>query len=397
MINELILYILDILEQKPAFNDFEIKILEDIKIINKEYDELIHSYRQTKKAELINTIIKFEKETALKLIEIYEELTAVKDTKSPKLFANDPEPGFIQSPKLYNDTFKSLITGFDSKLPVLKRRHLNHVGDGKDNKLSYNIPINENTTQDDIDNLFDQLVRVGKNPKHKLYYYALWLYAAKTGSRTFFNVNVSDILKIVYPGKRIQYRHRLDFTEFLEVYSRITIEKIIDKKETIKGNRSKTEWLDKSIWLFTKQGFFYSKITDNNGNIIEAKTIRKFSGELPKDLYNIGYYIPESIFMLDGNQTERINFYLELYRIKNQRYNYPGPLRLKRIELLEKAGLSQTNRINKTKANKLLMNTLMLGYKLNLLTKLPGKLSTEDDVIVEIYLNYPIQKPKQFN
>jgi hypothetical protein len=146
------------------------------------------------------------------------------------------------------------------------------------------------------------------------------------------------------------------------------------------------------VSLFNVTDVTYTRKHDKQGNPINARTIRKIFGELPKDPYKtgIGYYIPETIFQLDGNQGERIAFFIELYRLKGQAYLFPEkPVSKKRFDLIRIAGLQETDKTNKTRANELLLETLKQGFELKLIKSYPAKLPVDDDEIIRIYLPYP--------
>ena len=182
----------------------------------------------------------------------------------------------------------------------------------------------------------------------------------------------------------------------------LRMEKTVDTK-IIKGKKfdKLLEEVD-SINFFNVTHKRYVQKLDKNGNRINARTIFKIYGELPKDPYNIGYYIPETIFLLDGNQGERINLFLDLYRLKNQRFSYPqDPIRIKRFDLIRLARLEATDNSKPSRANELLLETLKLGYELKIIENYPYKLPLNDDDIIEIKLFYPqnstTKLPKQYN
>lgn len=333
--------------------------------------------------------------------EILDAVYRTNNENQLTLFANIPEEGYFQTSKYYMDAFDKMIPLVDEERQRIARNFTPEVRAGKD-RLSFKLDLNDKTTELDIISQVDQLLKVIRNPKHKLYYYALWNFARKRNSREFRGVKVSDIIKIAKPGKTVQYKDKLEFTEFLEAYSMLRMEKTVNTK-IIKGKKH-----DKLIEDVDSINFFnithkrYVTVRDKKGEKINARTLYKIYGELPKDPYNVGYHIPDTIFQLDGNQPERIAFFLELYRLKNQRFNYPDePVRKTRFDLIRLAGLEKTDSQNKTRANEKLLETLELGHNLKIINGYPAKLPLDDNEIIEIYLFYPqnssTKLPKMFN
>ena len=135
-------------------------------------------------------------------------------------------------------------------------------------------------------------------------------------------------------------------------------------------------------------------------SVQKSKVLNRIYGALPADPFNIGAYLPNTIFYLNGNNAKQINLINEIYRRANQkaitRKNEDGvyippdfsktPISYPRLKWIELADLVKTNETNKWRANELLTNTFKMLKELNLIADYPDPLPIKDDEIINIRL-----------
>jgi len=245
------------------------------------------------------------------------------------------------------------------------------------------------------------------NPIQKKYYLALLKIASEKRLPIFHNLKAVEIIKLA-TGKtssQIRQRDRVQLTNALRAWNMIQLKVLKEKNVSTSRRNGKKMKLEESKYIYTKLFNLNEEVVESvtdpeTGQIIEDATIKEISGYLPIDFKMIGAYIPEGIFKLDA-KGNRINLAFSIWRRANQvswskridtqeRYHPPNfkmnPVRWDRKKWIQEADLTHTDSMNKTMANKLLLETFKEFRELGIIQSYPTELSLNDDEKITIYL-----------
>lgn len=361
----------------------------------------------------------------IKILEQAEKKLERSESKQTRLFANDAMPEMLQVAKNYLDSSQdtadiltpekvdNAIKYGDYRIEGFK-----HKGTEKERELGIemlqeiDIDKLKNLPQDEIRNYFaDQFIsfiKVIAEPISKKYYLALWKLAGKRGMPIFSGQKVSDLIKEA-TGKeasQIRQRDRQLATKCLLAWNRIQLKILTGstKKSYMKGG--KRQWKVEKSYTYTKlfnlMRGVEETIIDDKGKILETATIKKIYGNLPFETQSIGAYIPENILLLTGDEGERIDLALEIWKRANQlntsRYlhgtkkEYETPnfndkeITWTRSEWIRQAGKTKTDKVNKTKASEYLLADFIRLKELGIITSHPETISTDDNEKITITL-----------
>lgn len=271
---------------------------------------------------------------------------------------------------------------------------------------------------------YDRLARI-KSGKVLQTLLALWEYANQQGSFIFSGTRLNKIMRIILKTKTGNYsqKEKRDFTEVIHQLKDFEIhldQTITDTDE--KGRKHKV--IKRNFHkLIDLVGATYAKrrkdiIDPETGRVIRAKgtadesVIIKLYGELlPKFNKGImrGRLYPKGLLKLNANKDEKamlLGFKL-LTRFDQIRQDKKGKdlvkdsnlfIKTDRKILIEWAGYTKTDAINKSVANQHLIKTLNRLIEVNCLRDYePKKLTTSDDLKIILYPSAIALKPTTKN
>jgi hypothetical protein len=314
------------------------------------------------------------------------------------LFANEPQAAAFQMSKIILDNFvkhERETLQPDNIARALKLQ--NPEMRGSNGNIEFRITLE---IQNEFERQFNFIIESIRNPKYKLFYAALWKYAGDLGNRNLYGAKVNDIIRIITQNNKVSHRERKEFTEFISAWSKVDFKIITKQTKTPQGKNTKVTDEFKIIHLFELAAGEETYLIDQQNRIIGGKVLNRIYGALPADPFNIGAYLPNTIFYLNGNNAKQINLINEIYRRANQkaitRKNEDGvyippdfsktPISYPRLKWIELADLVKTNETNKWRANELLTNTFKMLKELNLIADYPDPLPIKDDEIINIRL-----------
>ena len=349
-----------------------------------------------------------------------------KGTEQGRLFANEPMPEMIQVAKNYLDSSRDtekILT--DDKIQKaiqygkFKIEEIKHEGTKKERAIGIEM-LQEldaikigNMQPSEVSNYlaeqFVSFIKIISDPLSKKYYLALWKIAGRRGMPVFSGLKVSDLIKEA-TGKttnQIRQRDRQLATKFLIAWNRIML-------KVYTGITKKPHRVGKKTYFRVIRDYQYTKlinlvkgtdeeIIDDKGKIIETATIKKIYGTLPFNTQAIGGHIPEKVLLLTGDEGERIDLTLDIwiranqlhksrFLLANKKKTYTNPdfkdkkISWTRAEWIKHAGKVKTDKINKTRANEMLLADFARLKELEIISDYPINISSNDDEIIAIML-----------
>lgn len=393
----------NLLREKPDKADVENynKYLVDSEKINQERNKVERGFIKGSQ-KLFDEFLLFLAESikGLSSIEIDPEILELvykpNEDNQYKLSLDPPVNGFSQSPKMILDHLNNFDL-FDSHKDEMLRNFVFKIRSTKNTEI---LLRNPGESVEEKTEIFNRTNKVLSNPKYKIIYLAICSYAVEHNSPTLLGVPVSTIIKRYRPGKRVQYRDRVDVTNCLEaaelmvlrITKQPTDKEITRYKELKNGKVIRVDWIPetKDIPLFTLRPEYRQDFDKETLKPVSRRTISKIWGEIPKDIWNTYYYFSNSLYQLDWNEKDRINLFIEITRLAGQRHNRPNePIRKKRIEWIHLAGYQATNKTKRSRANELLLETFDKFYKEGIIKRRVEFIPLNDDEIIEVYPNVP--------
>ena len=252
---------------------------------------------------------------------------------------------------------------------------------------TFKIDFQETITEQILDKFLQEI----DSMKFLLCYFSLWKYAHKIGKTTFVNINLNNIIS--YSSKRELnsknlYKIRESYIEIIKTLGLISI---------LRERKSKDENIvsDYNIVHLI-----------NDLAMISDKGKTYVSCELPQKRGDIGAYIPERIFEIsrhdDGSFFLAVAFMKEINRTckskktRSGKYSSPifedKPISWKRKRLIQISRLGNTNKLNKTEANKSLKKKLQRLKDLNIIKKF-SNIPLDDKKKIIIVIPNPEKSP----
>lgn len=347
--------------------------------------------------------------------------------KQGTLFANEQLPEMLQVAKSYLDSSQDTETIITPERVSEAIRYgkyrieeTKHKGTKRERELGLEM-IQEVDTEkmrhlpaEEVSSYFAEqfatFIKVISEPLSKKYYLALWKLAGKRGMPIFSGQKLSDLIKEATgkTNKQIRQRDRQLATKCLLAWNRIQLKVLTDIKSKPFYRGNKKLWKIERSYQYTKLFNLIrgveEEVIDKDGKIIETATIKHIFGNLPFETQSIGAYIPENILLLTGDEGERIDLALEIWKRANQlsksrflqgggedkKYSTPDfskkTISWTRSEWIKKAGKSKTDKVNKALASDYLLADFKRLKELGIIENYPNEISTSDNEIITITL-----------